>query len=297
MAILPFMDFAKHVKAARKSSGLTQTEVAEQSGVSRSAVVDLERGRGTMSSLAPVAAVVEFRIRGLSNGNSFGDQVIKRRSRLKWTQAKLAKKTGLTLPTIRAVEKNHANLNSFAKVIDAIGIDVEPRKLQRSYWRGGQRDVRHTPPQYIEAIVRCFGSINCDPCHDAECYVRPITQAITKEVDGLKTRWEGDVAFVNPPYSDLTSWLKRITLALERNEVRTIIGLLPVRSETHAFQDHVLIKADLLFPRGRLRFYSHGKELGPAPFPLVFPIWNGNPEKVRQFAQEINAVWLTEKVI
>lgn len=291
------MDFAKHLKAARKSTGLTQTEVAEQSGVSRSAVVDLESGRGTMSSLAPVAAVVEFRIRGLSKGSSFGEQVINRRLRLKWTQAKLAKKTGLTLPTVRAVENNRGNLNSFAKVIDAIGVDAKPRQIERALWRGGQRDVRHTPPKCIEAIVKCFGPIHCDPCYDVGCYVHPTQQAITKETDGLKTKWQGDLAFVNPPYSDLTNWLKRITLALERNEVKTIIGLIPVRAEAHAFQNHVLTKADLLFPKGRMRFYANGRELGPAPFSLVFPIWNGSPEQIKRFAKEINAVWLAEKVI
>lgn len=290
------MDFATHIKVARKSAGLTQTEVAEQSGISRSAVVDLERGKGTMSSLAAVSAVVEFRIKGLSIGNSFGDQVYKRRLRLKWTQEKLASKASLTLPTVRAVEKNRANLNSFVKVLDVIAVDPKPRKEQRSYWRGGERDVRHTPPQFIEKIISCFGSIDCDPCHDMACYVRPTQQAITKEMDGLKTKWKGEIAFVNPPFSDLSKWLRRISLALARNEVRTVIGLIPIRSETAAFHDHVLTKADILVPRGRIKFFSGGTELGPAPFPLIFPIWNGDPHQVRELAKQIDAVWLTQKL-
>lgn len=289
------MDFAPLLKTARKSSGLTQAQVAKASGVSRSAVIDLEGGRGTMRTLTEVAAVVEFRISGLSHGGSFGDQVKSRRARLKWTQRKLATETNLTLPTIRAVENNRANLDSFAKVVAVIGDDPRPRKAERFHWKGGQRDVRHTPPNIIEAIVSSFGAIDCDPCHDPESHVCPTQLGITKEMDGLKTRWRGDVAFVNPPYSNLPACLRRISEALANNEVQTVIGLVPLRSDTRVFQDHILDAADILFPRGRIRFYEKEKELGDAPFPVVFPIWNADPIQIKTFANAIDAVWMAKQ--
>lgn len=291
------MDFGPLIKTARKASGYTQSELATHSNVSRTAVIGLEQGKGTMSTLAAVSEHIDFRIAGLSRGSSFGEQVKRRRHRLKWTQKKLATKTQLSLPTIRSVENNTGNLESFSRIIGAIGDRPKPRKAEKSYWRGGKRDVRHTPPKIITAVKTSFGNIHCDPCHDPESYVQPSVIGITQEMDGLSTKWEGEVAFVNPPFSDLTRWIKRITLAVSNKEVRTIVALLPLRSETKAFQDQVLCVADLLLPRGRMCFFSGGKELGPAPFPVVFAIWNGEEKQIASFAKAIDAIWMTEKSV
>tara|TARA_R110002124_G_C8972960_1_gene515415 strand:+ start:5339 stop:6214 length:876 start_codon:yes stop_codon:yes gene_type:complete len=291
------MDFGPLVKQARKASGYTQSGIANCANVSRTAIVDLENGKGSMSTLAAVSEHIDFRIAGLSRGSSFGEQVKRRRHRLKWTQKKLATKTGLSLPTIRSVENDTGNLDSFSRIIEAIGDRPKPRKIERSFWRGGGRDVRHTPPNLVAAVKKCFGNIHCDPCHDPNSFVEPSTIGITQEMDGLTTRWSGDVAFVNPPFSDLTRWIKRITLAVANKEVQTVIALLPLRPETQAFQDHVLCRADLLLPRGRIRFFSNGKELGPAPFPCVFAIWNGDAHHVSSFANAIDATWLAQKSV
>lgn len=291
------MDFGPLVKQARKAAGYSQSEIAARANVSRTAVIDLEKSKGSMSTLAAVSELIDFRIAGLSRGSSFGEQVKRRRHRLKWTQKKLATKTQLSLPTIRSVENDTGNLDSFRRIIEAIGDRPKPRKIERSFWRGGNRDVRHTPPHLIAAVKKSFGDIHCDPCHDPNSFVQPSTIGITQEMDGLSTKWSGDVAFVNPPFSDLTRWIKRITLAVSNKEVRTVIALLPLRSETRAFQDHVLCKADLLLPRGRMRFFSDGQELGPAPFPCVFAIWNAEEHRVASLANAIDAIWMAQKSV
>lgn len=291
------MDFGPLIKLARKGAGFTQSEIATLANISRTAIVDLEKGKGSMSTLAAISEHIEFRIAGLSRGPSFGQQVKRRRQRLKWTQKKLAAKTKLSLPTIRSVEKDTGNLESFRRIIEAIGDRPKPRKAEKSYWRGGGRDVRHTPPNIIAAIKNIFGDIHCDPCYDPNSFVEPSIIGITQEMDGLSSKWSGEITFVNPPYSDLQRWIKRIILAISKKEVRTVIALLPLRPETVAFQDHVLRKADLLMPRGRMRFFSNEQQLGPAPFPVVFAIWNGDERQVSKFAKTIDAIWMAQKLI
>jgi transcriptional regulator with XRE-family HTH domain len=114
------MNIGEHIRVARKSMGLTQAEVAVQAGVSRSAVVELEAGGGRMPTLAAVASVVQFRITGLSNGRSIGEQVRNRRKVLGWRQSETALRAGVSMPTLRAVERDRAHVDSLAKVIAAI---------------------------------------------------------------------------------------------------------------------------------------------------------------------------------
>ena len=289
------MDIAVQIRNARKAFGLTQADVAARSKVSRSAVADLEGGGGSMQTLEAIAAVVDFRITGLASGHTFGEQVFKRRLKLGLTQDAVARKTGLSIPTVRNVENGKGSVSSFEKVVKSIGKAPKARKAEASYWRSGQRDVRHTPPQMLEAITSVFGEIDCDPCHDPRSYVRATVQNITKEQDGLATQWQGRLAFMNPPYSDLPVWLKRAKEAWQNGEVEIVIGLVPLRSETIAFQDHVFGNASILFPRGRVRFHSNGKQLGNSPFPVVLPIWGADDSQIAALAKALNAVWMVQK--
>jgi transcriptional regulator with XRE-family HTH domain len=291
------MDIAFQIKSARKAIGLTQANVAERSKVSRSAIAELESGGGSMQTLTRIAAVIDFRITGLASGHSFGEQVYKRRLRLGLTQDVVARKTGLSIPTVRNVENGKGSVSSFEKIVKSIGKASKARKAEASYWRGGQRDVRHTPPQVLDAIMSVFGDIDCDPCHDPASYVKAAKQTIAKEQDGLTTKWQGRLAFMNPPYSDLPVWLKRANEAWRNGEVKIVIGLVPLRAETRAFQDHVFGHANVLFPRGRFRFYSNGKQLGIAPFPVVLPIWGADDSQIAELAKALNAVWMVQKML
>ena len=114
-------------------------------------------------------------------------------------------------------------------------------------------DVR-TPQYILEELRKEFGELY-DPC--------PIGGS-----DGLITDWESP-AYINPPYGrEIVKWTKK---ALEEsNKGVHIIMLLPARTDTGWFHDHVLPNAkEIRFVRGRIKF--EGYESG-APFPPMLVI-------------------------
>lgn len=105
-----------------------------------------------------------------------------------------------------------------------------------------------TPPH----VLRALGPFDLDPC--AAPSPRPFpTATIHYELplDGLAAEWFGRV-WLNPPFGrEASRWLDR--LASHGNGV----ALIPARTETRQFYDHVWNKADaILFVRGRIHFHA-----------------------------------------
>jgi phage N-6-adenine-methyltransferase len=97
----------------------------------------------------------------------------------------------------------------------------------------------------------------------------------TREEDGLKQDWAGERCFMNPPYGyGLKHWTKKAFDETHNPFARAelVVGLLPVRSCTAWFHDHVYGKAEIRFLRGRLKFEG-GK--GAATFPSMIVVWRG----------------------
>lgn len=102
-----------------------------------------------------------------------------------------------------------------------------------------------TPPEVLERL----GDFALDPCSSL---VRPWDTAerhLTIADDGLKTEWIGRV-WLNPPYSDVEPWLKKMTTH------RNGMALLNSNTETQWFYDGIWKAATaVMFFKGRLRFY------------------------------------------
>ncbi|MCB6992420.1 phage N-6-adenine-methyltransferase [bacterium 210820-DFI.6.37] len=92
----------------------------------------------------------------------------------------------------------------------------------------------------------------------------------TKERDGLKRDWQGETVFCNPPYGrEIGHWVKKGHMEAH-DEKTTVVMLLPARTDTKWFHDHIYGKAEIRFIKGRLKF-GNGK--GSAPFPSMVVIW------------------------
>lgn len=104
----------------------------------------------------------------------------------------------------------------------------------------------------------------------------------TKETDGLKSSWsiagEGAV-FCNPPYGrEIGKWVAKAHAEAESG--KTIVLLIPARTDTSYFHDHIYGHAEIRFIRGRLRFTDEaGIPFPPAPFPSMLVIYNGRGER------------------
>jgi phage N-6-adenine-methyltransferase len=91
----------------------------------------------------------------------------------------------------------------------------------------------------------------------------------TKEDDGLVQSWTGESLFVNPPYSQIYSWMKRA--AEERWRAESIVLLLPVRTDTKWFHEFAFMASKIVFIKGRLKF---GGSQNSAPFPSMLLIFS-----------------------
>ena len=84
--------------------------------------------------------------------------------------------------------------------------------------------------------------------------------------DGLLADW-GEVNFCNPPYSDLKNWIPK---GYEQWKLgKTVVFLIPSRTDTAWWHDYVMEATEIRFIRGRLSFEGPKKNPGShnAPFP------------------------------
>lgn len=131
-----------------------------------------------------------------------------------------------------------------------------------------KRDDWETPAALFDQLNRVW-RFDLDPCStdaNAKC-----ARHFTAEQDGLAQAWSGRV-FVNPPYGrEIGKWVAKCD-SEERN-CEAIVALLPARTDTRWFHEHVLGRAVVFFMRGRVRFETGGVAQGPAPFPSMVAIW------------------------
>lgn len=87
-------------------------------------------------------------------------------------------------------------------------------------------------------------------------------------IDGLQINW-GKSNFVNPPYSQLKAWCKK---SYEESLLgKTVVMLIPSRTDTSAWHDYCMKADEIRFIRGRLKF---GDSKNSAPFPSAIIIFN-----------------------
>lgn len=100
---------------------------------------------------------------------------------------------------------------------------------------------------------------------DDPCPLNPVS-------DGLNRDW-GAVSFCNPPYGrKITSWVQKGYI--EHLRGKTIVFLLPSRTDTRWWHDYIMKATEIRFLKGRLRF---GDSKNSAPFPSCVAVFRGKP--------------------
>jgi site-specific DNA-methyltransferase (adenine-specific) len=110
---------------------------------------------------------------------------------------------------------------------------------------------------------RKYERFTLDPCsshsnHKCDNY-------FTLEDDGLSRSWQGETVFVNPPYSDISSWVDKCIEESKKGGV-WIFLLVPSRTDTKHFEKCFDNAVSVNFVHGRLKF---GNSKNSAPFPSV----------------------------
>lgn len=89
-------------------------------------------------------------------------------------------------------------------------------------------------------------------------------------VDGLAHSWAGERCYMNPPYGrEIGPWVEKARREAERGAL--VVGLLPARTDTAWFHEHVYRAAtEIRFLKGRLKFEG---AVASAPFPSMIAVW------------------------
>lgn len=120
-----------------------------------------------------------------------------------------------------------------------------------------------TPHSLFDELDREF-HFTLDPCatpENAKC-----STFYTLEEDGLSKDWSGEIVFCNPPYGrEIKKWVEKAA-----DSKATTVMLIPARTDTSYFHEHIYGKAEIRFIRGRLKFGDGKKD---APFPSMVVIF------------------------
>lgn len=127
-------------------------------------------------------------------------------------------------------------------------------------------DLWATPQDFFDRYDALY-HFETDVCalpENAKC-----KRFFTPEMDGLKQEWTG-VCWMNPPYGrQIGDWVRK-AYESARDNLATVVCLLPARTDTKWFHDYILPHAHVQFIKGRIKF---GGAKNGAPFPSVVAVF------------------------
>lgn len=286
----------EELRTARRSVGLTQRALAERIGSDAQTIKRLEKGVGSVRTVTAVMEALDFRLTGLGSGETLGEQLRRRRLKRSLTLQTLAERSGLARSTVAGLERDEGSVASLIAVLAVLVPGQRRVAPERAYW--GQRnkrnrDVRLTPPDFMAGIYASFGEIDLDPCgNEASVIVARRRILLSEGGDGLRDEWSGGLAFMNPPFSDLLTWLRRAHEQWRLGNVRTVLCLVPVRTDSAWFHDTLSADAHIFLLQGRVRFLDLNGRAQPTPFSLMLVTLGTTDEQRVRYQQAAKGFWL-----
>lgn len=123
-----------------------------------------------------------------------------------------------------------------------------------------------TPEWLFQELDREFGFETdvCATVRNSQC-----ARWFTPEQDGLRQTWRG-VCWMNPPYGrTIGAWMEKARRSAQDNGA-TVVCLVPARTDTQWWHDHVTQASEIRFLKGRLKF---GESTISAPFPSAVVVF------------------------
>ena len=95
--------------------------------------------------------------------------------------------------------------------------------------------------------------------------------------------------FVNPPYGrELARWIAKAKAEVEQGRARCVVALVPSRTDTRWWHEHIAGCADVYLLRGRLTF---GEASQVAPFPSALVVWGADRETAQALGMKLDDAW------
>lgn len=164
------------LRRARRAAGLTQVQLAQVSKLDLATIQNLERGRGTISSLMAALAAINQRFAHQPRGTAFGEWLSAARRECKASQEALAKEAGISRPTLGQLERGRGNLRSFFCIAAVLGLQLVIRRDDSAGLTvgGGQPAIRYgTLCSGIEAVSEAWEPLGFQPVFFAETAAFP----------------------------------------------------------------------------------------------------------------------------
>jgi phage N-6-adenine-methyltransferase len=103
-----------------------------------------------------------------------------------------------------------------------------------SQFVSAETDEWATPPGFVRPLAEAVGGFDLDPASGAE--TSPVAaETYTEAENGLGRPWFGTV-WVNPPYSDIAAWVRKVVRESHRDAVDAIVLLCKGDSSTDWWQ-------------------------------------------------------------
>ena len=288
------------LKLERKAAKQQQKTVAKAAAISVPTLRLLENGRGSLSSFWRVLGALDLELvgRNLPAGHSIGARVATLRKIRGIKNREIAALVSVSPPTITALEtKDRGRLETLGAVLRVLGAGeyLQKRGAKQAFFtHAGNSSLNHkwtTPASLLEKLYAIVGVFDLDPCSPTKTRsLAPVKARIyfTVKDNGLELPWFGNV-FVNPPYGkELRLWIAKAQHEAQEKTVFCVTALIPARTDTKAWHEHVAGKAHVFLLKGRLCF-GQGEEA--APFPSALVVWGGDHDVISRFRVGFNEAW------
>ncbi|MGA1809468.1 DNA N-6-adenine-methyltransferase [Sphingobium sp. WW5] len=296
------LNLIQDLAAARREKGLSQTQLAGLVDADRQAIARLEGGVGPVHLLLRVMTALHYHVSGLARGSTLPDQMRNRRNVMSLSVDELARRAGISPTTLITLENGRGTIAPLTKVMAVIQTSrTERRKPNLTPYLPavvGERDSRFTPAEFVSILEMVWGRIDLDPCGHVDSPVRAVRKILLSDGgDGLRDEWSGRFVYVNPPFSSMTSWLRRADMMWSSGSIEKVVALVPARTDSAYFHDRIAKVCDIGFLRGRMQFArasGRSDKASRVPFPLMVCVWGATPEEIQAFDRLSPCQWLAK---
>ena len=152
--------------------------------------------------------------------------------------------------------------------------------MSKEYISSSKKDDWQTPPEVFDPLHERFGFTVDGAATDR-----------TKRLprfwpDAFAQSWAGERVWCNPPYGHQQ---RKFVMEAAKREAELSVFLIPARTDTKVWHEHIFPKAEVWFLRGRIRFIN-GAPPAPAPFPSALVFFRPDDKKMIAKAGDIDTL-------
>lgn len=215
-----------------------------------------------------------------------------------WTNTEIARRCSVSdefvrslrsdssLPTVGSEERTYITKHGTPAKMNVSNIGSQTQKANNAEYSShelfvsSKSDEHYTPPEIIKAAIDCMGEISLDPCSNS--HIEPNVPAInhyTIDDDGLLAGWRTPHLYMNPPYSEVGMWLKKLVQECDNGNVEEAIALVKADTSTQWFQQIWANAVAVCFAHHRLAFLGESNDGNSATFASCIAYFGSRPEQ------------------